>query len=198
MQVVRLSLSRATSRGSPQVLVRSRLRRASLLRPAIESLAQKILAAAGEPGAELSLDLVGDRRMRRLNRQYRGHDLPTDVLAFPMREALTSVTRHPSIVRPRGSRRAGSGPRAVSRGALPVTPEVLGDVVISLHTAARHAAADGHPVEHELAKLLIHGVLHLVGYDHERGERRARRMQRKERAILQSLMPIPKLVRRDG
>ncbi|MEK6527126.1 MAG: rRNA maturation RNAse YbeY, partial [Nitrospirota bacterium] len=65
----------------------------------------------------MSLDLVGDRRMRRLNRQYRGHDLPTDVLAFPMREALTSVTRHPSIVRPRGSRRAGSGPRAVSRGA---------------------------------------------------------------------------------
>jgi len=163
-QVVRLRLSRATSRGSPQVLVRSRLRRASLLRPAIESLAQKILAAAGEPGAELSLDLVGDRRMRRLNRQYRGQDLPTDVLAFPMRPV---------------------GPASF----------LLGDVVISLHTAARHAAADGHSVEHELAKLVIHGVLHLVGYDHERSEPEARRMRRKERAILQSLMPIPKLLK---
>jgi rRNA maturation RNase YbeY len=71
---------------------------------------------------------------------------------------------------------------------------MLGDVVISLHTAARHAAADRRAVDHELAKLLIHGILHLVGYDHERGEREARRMRRKERAILRSLMPIPKLV----
>ncbi len=174
-QVVRLRRPRAgdplrlqmqrVMRGSPQVFVRSRLRRASFLQPAIKAVARKILAAAGEPGAELSLDLVGDRRMRRLNREYRGRDLPTDVLAFPMREA---------------SRR--------------VTPDLLGDVVISLHTAARHAAADGRAVDHELAKLLIHGILHLVGYDHERGEGEARRMRRKERAILQALIPIPKLV----
>ena len=73
-------------------------------------------------------------------------------------------------------------------------PALLGDVVISLHTAARHAAADGHAVDHEVATLLIHGILHLVGYDHERGEREARRMRRKERAILRSLIPIPKLI----
>jgi rRNA maturation RNase YbeY len=71
---------------------------------------------------------------------------------------------------------------------------MLGDVVISLHTAARHAAADRRAVDHELAKLLIHGILHLVGYDHERGAREAHRMRRKERAILRSLIPIPKLV----
>ena len=181
-QVVRLRLPRAgdplrlqmqrVMRGSPQVFVRSRLRRASFLQPAIKAVARKILAAAGEPGAELSLDLVGDRRMRRLNREYRGRDLPTDVLAFPMRHSLR-----------------------VTRDALRVTPhDMLGDVVISLHTAARHAAADGRAVDHELAKLLIHGILHLVGYDHERGEGEARRMRRKERAILQALIPIPKLV----
>src|SRR2546422_8741568 len=120
MPVVRLRLPRAgdplrlqmqrVMRGSPQVFVRSRLRRASFLQPAIKAVARKILAAAGEPGAELSLDLVGDRRMRRLNREYRGRDLPTDVLAFPMREAAT-------------------------RG----TPDLLGGGGISLHTADRPA-----------------------------------------------------------
>src|SRR3989449_10488192 len=95
---------------SPQVFVRSRLRRASFLQRAIKAVARKILAAAGEPGAELSLDLVGDRRMRRLNREYRGRDLPTDVLAFPMREA---------------SRRD--------------PPDLLAHGGISFHTAARHA-----------------------------------------------------------
>jgi len=156
MAVVRLD--------SPQVRVRSRLRRTSLLRRPVSRLAQTILAAAGEADAELSLDLVGDRRMQRLNRQYRGRDYPTDVLAFPMREA---------------------------KG--PVTP-LLGDVVISLDAAARQSAAGGRPIEQELAALLIHGILHLVGFDHERGIREARRMQRKERAILKSLRQVPRMI----
>ena len=168
----------------PQVFIRSRLRRASLLQPAIKAVARKILSAAGEPGAELSLDLVGDRRMRRLNREYRGRDLPTDVLAFPMREASTPVTCNASRA---FALRSASARRRV-------TPDMLGDVAISLHTAASHAAADRRAVDHELARLLIHGILHLVGYDHERGVREARRMRRKERAILRSLMPIPKLI----
>ncbi|MBI4402176.1 MAG: rRNA maturation RNase YbeY [Nitrospirae bacterium] len=174
-QVVRLSLSRATSRGSPQVLVRSWLRCVSLRHAEIETTALRVLEAAGDSGAELSLVLVGDRRMRRLNRRYRGRDHPTDVLAFPMRASshASRVTRHPS----------------------PVTPEILGDVVISLHTAARQAKAAGQSLDHEVVTLIIHGVLHLFGYDHERGEREARRMRRKEQAILQSLLPLPKLFR---
>jgi rRNA maturation RNase YbeY len=146
------------------VRVRSRLRRASLQRHQISRLAQTILTAAGEPGAELSLDLVGDRRMRRLNRQYRGRDHPTDVLAFAMREA---------------------------KG--PVSP-LLGDVVISLDAAARRSAAAGRSIEQDLAALLIHGILHLMGYDHERGAQEARRMQRKEQSILKSLRQVPKMI----
>lgn len=156
MAVVRLD--------SPQVRVRSRLRRASFLQRPMSRLARNILAAAGEPGAELSLDLVGDRRMQRLNRQYRGRDYPTDVLAFPMREA---------------------------KG--PASP-LLGDVVISLDAAARQSAAGGRPIEQELAALLIHGILHLVGFDHERGAREARRMRRKERSILKSLRQVPRMI----
>ncbi len=128
-------------------------------------MAQHILAAVGEPRAELSLDLVGDRRMRRLNRRYRKQDAPTDVLAFSLREA--------------------GGPIS----------SLLGDVVISLDAAARQATARGHSLDQEVTTLLIHGVLHLYGYDHERGEREARRMRRRERAVLRSLGRIPRLFR---
>ena len=147
------------------VLVRTRLRRAEDVRSRIQTLAQKILTAVGEPTAELSLDMVGDCRMRRLNRQYRKRDAPTDVLAFSMREAGGPVS------------------------------SLLGDVVISLHTAARQATARGHSLDHEVTTLLIHGVLHLCGYDHERGERAARRMRRREQAVLRSLGRIPRLFR---
>ena len=146
------------------VLTRSRLRRTRLLLPAVQALTQRILDAAGCPGALVSVDFIGDVRMRRLNRTYRGLDAPTDVLAFAMREAR--------------------GPR---------TP-LLGDVVISLDTAARQAAAQGHDLRREIAILLVHGILHLLGFDHERGAPEARRMKVKERAILKSLIPLPPLV----
>jgi rRNA maturation RNase YbeY len=101
--------------------------------------------------------------MRGLNRRYRRRDRTTDVLAFPMREATGPPTH------------------------------LLGDVVISLPTAARQAAALGRSVDQEVAMLLVHGVLHLLGYEHERGEREARHMRRKELAVLRSLGRIPKL-----
>jgi len=146
------------------VLARSRLRRTRLLLPAVQDLTQRILDAAGCPQALVSLDFIGDDRMRQLNRSYRGLDATTDVLAFAMREA--------------------HGPRT----------SLLGDVVISLDTAARQAAARGHDLHREIAVLLVHGILHLLGFDHERGAPEARRMQAKERAILRRLTPLPPLV----
>ncbi len=109
--------------------------------------------------AELSIVLADDAGMRRLNRTYRHVDTPTDVLAFAMRE--------------------GDG------GAL--HPDVIGDVVISLETAARQAAARAAPVADEVRLLLTHGILHLLGYDHERSVREARRMFRKQRELLAKL-----------
>ncbi len=146
------------------VLLRVRPCRIVIRTAAFKALAQRLLETVGESRAELSVELVGDRRMRKLNRQYRGHDAPTDVLAFAMRE-----------------------------GPTPVTP-LLGDVVISLPMAARQAVRDGRPVDQVITALLIHGVLHLCGYDHERGEREARRMRRKERAVWRALQPIPTLI----
>ncbi|ALA60816.1 rRNA maturation RNase YbeY [Nitrospira moscoviensis] len=146
------------------VSVGLRLLKARINLAALTRLADRVLAAAGEVESELSIELVGDGRMRRLNRTYRKKDRTTDVLAFPMREA-----RNPH-------------------------PVLLGDVVISVPTAARQARQAGRSLDEELAALLIHGVLHLCGYDHERGEREARRMARRERAVFRAISPVPRLV----
>lgn len=95
--------------------------------------------------------------MRSLNRAWRGKDRTTDVLSFSLREG-----KHP-----------------------PVQSSLLGDVVISAPAAERQAAEAGHSLSREIDILLVHGVLHLAGYDHERGEAEARRMRMKERKLLE-------------
>jgi len=109
----------------------------------------------GCPEAEVGCLLVTDRRIRALNRRYRGEDSPTDVLAFPQGE--------------------GGGP--------PGHPGLLGDVVISVETAARQAARAGSSLEREAALLLIHGILHLLGHDHATAAER-RRMWAIQRRLL--------------
>jgi probable rRNA maturation factor len=109
-------------------------------------------------GADLSVVLTSDDQIRELNREWRGKDRATDVLSFSQIE--------------------GEGPAA---------RRVLGDVVISLDTAARQAAELGHDLEHEVSRLLVHGVLHLLGYDHERGGAAARRMEAEEKRLWELL-----------
>lgn len=147
------------------VLVRHRLRRNPVKLSAFSRFAQRILDLLREPQAELSLELIGSQRMRRLNREFRGKDRPTDVLAFPMREAPHS------------------------------RPDVIGDVVIAMPVAMAQARCYHHSLDEELIRLLVHGVLHLLGYDHERGEREARKMRSKESLLLNGLKPFPKLSR---
>ncbi|HSE57993.1 MAG TPA: rRNA maturation RNase YbeY [Nitrospiraceae bacterium] len=139
------------------VIVTFRLGLAPIKRAVWERLGQDILRLIRKPHAEVSVLLVGDRRMRRLNKQYRKRDKSTDVLAFPLQE--------------------GPGPRTV----------LLGDVVICVPMARRQARESNHSLERELTVLLVHGILHLCGYDHERGVEEARRMQRRERAILRQV-----------
>ncbi len=108
---------------------------------------------------EVSLALVDDEHIHSLNRQYRNVDNPTDVLSFSMREGEPI---------PGGEE------------------EILGDVVISLQSAERQAKEYGHDFRREMAYLAIHGVLHLLGYDH-RGEKERREMRRKENKLLEEL-----------
>jgi probable rRNA maturation factor len=146
------------------VHVQSHVRRFTFDRARLERSAWAILAAVGEPSAELSILFVGDQRMRSLNRRYRGKDRTTDVLAFALREAPHSF----------------SG--------------MLGDVVIAVPMAVRQAKEGQRSLDEELTVLLIHGMLHLCGYDHERSEKEARRMHRRERMILRSLSRLPNRV----
>lgn len=99
---------------------------------------EKMLAALGLPGSEVSLLVCDDATIHELNRDHRGKDRPTDVLAFAMREG--------------------------SFGEL--AGELLGDVVVSIDTARRQARERGHSTTAEIRFLLAHGLLHLVGYDH--------------------------------
>ncbi len=117
-----------------------------------------------QPDLELSLVLTSDAEQRRLNRRYRGLDRPTNVLSFPSGEAA-----------------------GLSRGA----PLLLGDVVLACETVAREAIEQQKPFADHLRHLVVHGVLHLLGYDHvEEGE--ARRMEALETAILRQLgVPDP-------
>ncbi|MGH7036620.1 MAG: rRNA maturation RNase YbeY [Stellaceae bacterium] len=121
---------------------------------------------AGVPGEiELSLVLTDDAEQRSLNRRYRGRDRPTNVLSFPAAGA------------------APAGPSA--------PPWLLGDVVLACETIAREAAAQQKPFADHLRHLVVHGVLHLLGYDHAE-EREARRMEALESAVLHRLgVPDP-------
>ncbi len=121
-------------------------------------LASRVLEHEGVPDhAELSVAFVGDQTMCDLNRRFAGQDEPTDVLAFAMADEPPD---------------------------LPPDVEVLvGDLVICPAVAARNARARAHTYEDELALLVVHGLLHLLGMDHARAEE-ARDMQRRERQLL--------------
>ena len=142
------------TRGDPAVGVSMRGRRAPALAARLGRSARRLLRALDLRHGELSLLLVSDGEMRRLNRRWRGRDRPTDVLAFAQAE----------------------GPGGAPDG-------MLGDVVISVDTARRQARQRGETLGREADRLLIHGLLHLLGYDHERSAAEARRMQRRERAL---------------
>ena len=108
--------------------------------------------------AEVSVVLADDPFIRRLNRDHRGKDTPTNVLSFPLE----------------------------GEGAAADKPVLLGDVVLAYRTIRREAKADGKPIARHAAHLLVHGTLHLLGFDHER-EKAAREMEGHEVRILKRL-----------
>ena len=128
--------------------------RAAGLAASLGRSARRLLAGLALDGAELSVLLVSDPEMQRLNRDWRGKDRATDVLAFAQGEGV------------------GGAPAGL-----------LGDVVISVDTARRQARTGRRPLGREAERLLVHGLLHLLGYDHERSAREARRMERRERVL---------------
>src|SRR5215207_330484 len=126
--------------------------------PLLERAANAVLEHASQPlGAELSIVLTDDAHLHELNRDYLGVDAPTDVLSFPASE---------------------TDPETGAR--------YLGDILISIPRAQAQADAAGHPLEAEVQLLVVHGVLHLLGYDHADTEEKAR-MWKAQAEILEGL-----------
>ncbi len=121
--------------------------------------ARQILSLQKLDQAEMGIILVNNRQIRVYNREYRKKDQPTDVLSFPMREGLGGELH----------------------------PDFLGDVMISLERSAEEAILYGRSRREQLLILLIHGILHLLGYDHERSPKEERRMQRRERLLFKRI-----------
>jgi probable rRNA maturation factor len=141
--------------------------------PGVEPALRRAISAAAAPAiddasAELAIVLTNDAAIRELNRQWRGHDRPTNVLSFPS-----------------GGPTPAAGPR------------LLGDVVIAYETTAQEAQSQGVPFDHHLAHLAVHGFLHLLGYDHE-SDADAEAMERLEREILARLDVPDPYVSRDA
>lgn len=129
----------------------------------LEAVARRVLAAE-DVGArtEMGLVIASQERVRQLNRDYRDIDEPTDVLAFSAREEAAGL---PPFIPP---------PDGVLH---------LGEVIISYPQALIQAEEHGHPLQKELAILLIHGLLHLLGYDHEKSDAK-RKMRAREKELL--------------
>lgn len=133
--------------------------------PALARRAVRAALAAAPPAGdvELSVVLADDRAVRRLNRDWRGQDKPTNVLSFPLQNGAGAAPRLPAGV-----------------------PAPLGDVVVACGVAAAEAAAQGKSLGAHLAHLVVHGVLHLLGHDHEL-DAEAARMEALEARILRGL-----------
>jgi len=134
----------------------------------VKKIVRQVLKAEGVPSPyEVGLVFTDSDRVRSLNRDYRGIDEPTDVLAFymlPQKGVDSSFTLPPD---------------GITR---------LGEVIISYPQAVAQAREQGHSCERELALLAIHGILHLLGYDHEEPEEE-HKMRERERELLERCLP---------
>jgi probable rRNA maturation factor len=151
-----MSTTRRSTSSQIEIINRQRLRKIDRGRAA--ALSRAVLDRIGRAEAVLTVTFIRDRAMRRLNRDYRGIDGPTDVLSFAYHEEEEAPecdeTNH------------------------------IGDVVISVETAGRYARELGLSFDREIEFLVIHGALHLAGYDHETDDGEMNRVERKLRKEL--------------
>ena len=131
----------------------------------LRKVCQKVLEEENKKGIDLSIALIGQGRMRELNKRYRGKNRVTDVLAFPEAKVLKEKFK--------------AGPLKKIRG--------LGEIVICLREVKKNAKKFTVSFEKELARVLIHGILHLLGYDHEKSETAAKKMEEKQSYYLKNV-----------
>lgn len=144
------------------IAIQNRQRKVRIDTPEVKRKLGRVMTYLNCEDRELSVVFANDETLHELNRAYRNKDRPTNVLAFPQQPI------------------ADGGPSAI----------LLGDVVVSLPTAVREAETLGQPLESRVVYLLVHGLLHLLGYDHEQGAVERQRMETLEQEILAYLQEL--------
>ena len=145
-----------------EVLIDNRQSRHKISPKTIKQTVQVILDALDCPDSEISILIVDDPQIAELNQQYLNRENPTNVIAFAMRD-----------------------------GEFPdISPHLLGDVVISMDTASREAQNAAMSTERRFNELLVHGILHLLGYDHEDSDEEARVMEDKSRELMKLIQNV--------
>lgn len=143
-----------------KIAIANRQRRWPIEAKRLRKVAEMILSDLGCPDSELSISIVGDRTIRRINRDYLDRDKTTNVISFAMHEGEFGQ----------------------------LNPQMLGDVIVCADTAAREAEEGASDLFTRISFLLLHGILHITGYDHERsGEAEAARMEKRESEIFAHL-----------
>ena len=153
---IQKNLSLATEREKMEILLDNKQNKHKISLGKIQQTARAILNALACPDAELSILIVDDPKIEVLNKKYFNRYGSTNVIAFPMRTGQFNN----------------------------IAPQLLGDVVISIETAAREGKIAGISMEERFTQLLVHGILHLLGYDHEKNEKQAYKMEKKSDEIL--------------
>ena len=145
----------------------------------LKRVAEIVLKGENKEKADLSIVLVGQGRMRKLNRKYRSKNRVTDVLAFGQNQKFHSVPKQ-SLVRS----------KKIKNQKFPILPKNelgLGEAVICLREVKKNAKKYNSTFEKELGRVLIHGILHLSGYDHEKSEVGAKKMAEREQYYLSQI-----------
>jgi len=142
-----------------KILLKNLQRRRRLNISRIKKSARRILTLTERPAAELSILFVGDKRMSDMNARYRGIPKSTDVLSFEAGIPVKGIDYDP----------------------------VIGDIVICVPKAESQAEASGTDFYNEIERLMVHGILHLTGYDHEKSAYKARIMRKREKEILDAV-----------
>ena len=164
-------------------MILNRQRRGRVRPTLLEEFFARVRRTVGLPEEAVAICLVSDSAMARLNRRYRGKSGPTDVLSFP---AAGRVGKP----RPREAGRKSARPRKPAAFRVPASSfatapfTFLGDIAISPETARRNARRLRRPLDHELRILILHGVLHLLGYDHESDNGEMENLERRLRLKL--------------
>ncbi len=147
-------------------MILNRQRRIPLAVKSLARFSERVQRELGFPEESVTICFVSDPVMARMNRKFRDKQGPTDVLSFPARHARARQPR--------------SGPRAMQTGP----DHYMGDVVISPETARRYARRRSHGLASELRVLILHGMIHLAGYDHENDNGQMMHLERRLRRRL--------------